>query len=183
MKKVLAILLAVIMALSLVACGGGAGNGGNGGNGGTPDVKNPEIDVFEFVSKIVEETELPVGLMPMEMVMTDEGSYYNMCVSSTDKVQEKGALAMPFISSVYAHFGIVRAKNVSDVASLKTEIADNLHKNQWMCGEPSIMYVVDSGDYILLVYSNDEEFCQTIISAFDAKLEIPLGEVVSRKAG
>jgi len=200
MKRILAILIAVMMCVSLVACGG---NGG--GSTPTEGPKNPEIALIDLVKSIIEKVGAELGMpftsmsneelqnvlsqdeIPDTFVFPDfawteyEGSdpmWVNEMGGMSTKIKGKGICAqgpmMPNNDII-----IVRAPSVADVASIKTELVDILKKNEWFCNFPEEMYVVDSGDYILVVYSQSKDLCDAAVKAFDEIMDLPLGEKLS----
>ena len=87
MKKLLALMLAAALALSLVACGGGSGDAPSEGDDGSENVTDvPEEKNWEFY----EGTEIPTfdSVMDVPLYQTAEQHYMYDCGTSADDTAE-----------------------------------------------------------------------------------------------
>ena len=60
---------------------------------------------------------------------------------------------------------LVELKDTADVASVKQKMIDNCDPNKWICMSADKCLVVDSGKYVLLVMSTQED-CEALKTAF-----------------
>ena len=75
MKRMMALLLALVMALGLAACGGGSNGGGNGGNGNGGKAEATPTPEYVYASEF---TKLPGGESDrsLNVVLTTENGFY-----------------------------------------------------------------------------------------------------------
>ena len=171
MKKLTALLLAVAMVFTCVACG----NSGNTGNGGSTEIK----DATEILTKswekymetVSEDYQFPVGGGDFEnMVMDTAGKYdvtvtdgkeslvYSFCIpeSAVDMTDDIATVMNMMMANNFS----AAAYHIADKANVETVIAgikDATLNNQWMCGFPDKLIIATvNGEYVVSAFGNGE---------------------------
>lgn len=199
MKKLTALLLAVAMAFTCVACGGNAGNEGNGGNGASVEIK----DATEILTKawesynntVSDDYKFPVGggnLENFELVVMDnagkcdltlEGAKDSISVSycipleTLEMVDDNGNMMNMMMANNFS----ASAYHVTDSANVETVVAsikDATVNNMWMCGMPDTLIIVTIGDYVVSAFGNGEviEYFKTAITTVYADAKVAVEE-------
>ncbi len=165
MKKILCLILALAMALSLAACGGNT---------------EPEAPAFELTGTLEEiadkiyanETATDeMAIAPaMEITLDDiDGLTYNLGVTSADAI-ERAVISEPMISSIAYSLALVKAKEGADIDALKNEILEGVNYRKWLCVAAEKIAVVNCGDIILMIMSS-EEIVDAVLAAFSTVCE------------
>ena len=200
MKKLTALLLAVAMAFTCVACGGNGGNAGNnGGNAGTTEI----TDATEILTKAWEEYnntvsddyKFPVGggnLENFELVVMDtagkcdltlEGAKDSISVSycipleNLEMVDDNGNMMNMMMANNFS----ASAYHVTDSANVEAVVAgikEATVNNMWMCGMPDTLIIVTIGDYVVSAFGNAEviEYFKTAITTVYADATVAVEE-------
>lgn len=176
MKKILCLVLAFAMALSLAACGGNT---------------EPEVPAFELTGTLEEiadsiyanETATDeMAIAPaMEIDLTDmDGVTYNLGVASADSI-ERAVISEPMIGSIAYSLAIVKAKEGADIEALKNEILNGVNYRKWICVAAEKIAVTNCGNVIVMIMSS-EEIVDGILNAFSTVCEGNATEALT-KAG
>ena len=174
MKKILCLVLAFAMALSLAACGGNA---------------EPEVPAFALTGTLEEiadsiyanETvtdEMAIG-PAMEIMLDDiDGLTYNLGVASADAI-ERAVISEPMMSSIAYSLALVKAKEGADIEALKNEILGGVNYRKWLCVAAEKIAVVNCGDVIMMIMAS-EEIVDGILAAFSTVCEGNATEPLTR---
>lgn len=171
MKKVIAILLALVSILSFAACGGTADTETTTLAPETTTeapAAQLEGDLKGIASKVIENTtKIEMMLMDPDFVDfsdVDVAKYY-IGVDPTDKV-ESAVYVDPAISSIPFSMCLIEAKEGVDIEALKNEVLETVNMRKWVCVEAEKLVVSNSGDTILMVMST-EEIADDVYNAFN----------------
>lgn len=190
MKKLTALLLAVAMVFTCVACG----NSGNAGNGGSGVEIKDATEVLaktweEYNKSASEDIKFPVGggnIENFELVVMDNAG---KCDTSLEGAKE--ALNVSFcipmeaidmtddaatmMNMMMANNFSSAAYHVADKANVEKVVAgikDATLNNQWMCGFPEKLIVVTvNGDYVVSAFGNGQ-----VIDAFKTAITSVYGD-------
>lgn len=203
MKKLTALLLAVAMAFTCVACGGNAGNEGNGGNGASVEIK----DATEILTKawesyngsVSDDYKFAVGggnLENFELVVMDapgkcdtslEGAKDALSVSFCIPVENIDMTddAANMMNMMMANNFSAAAYHVTDSANVEKVVAgikDATLNNMWMCGMPDTLIIVTIGDYVVSAFGNGEviEYFKTAITTVYSNATVAVEENLAR---
>ena len=171
MKKILCLVLAFAMALSLAACGGNT---------------EPEVPAFALTGTLEEIAESiyanetatdEMAIAPaMEIALDDvDGLTYNLGVASADAI-ERAVISEPMIGSIAYSMCLVKAKADADIEALKAEILEGVNYRKWMCVAAEKVSVVNCGDTIMMVMAQ-EEIVDDVCAQFAAVAASQGGEV------
>ena len=193
MKKLIAMLLALTMVMSLVACGATKNEEPQPATEATVEVTEEVIEATEeviedeFVEEefVEEETfeltametllnqiiELnPVeffgGCMPVDLSDAD-AVYYELGLNSAESIAE-AAVFGPMMSSMA--FSLVAAQVVegADAEAVAEEIKNGVDPRKWVCVEADEVMTAVSGDVVMLIMLNSESglTAQSFVDAF-----------------
>ncbi len=188
MKKLAALLLAVAMAFTCVACGG-AGNSANNGSG-IKDAEEILVKTWDEYNKSAsEDIKFPIGggnIENFELVVMDapgkmdtslEGAKDALTVSfciPTEAIDMTDDAAT-MMNMMMANNFSAAAYHVTDKANVETIISDIKEatmNNQWMCGFPETLIIVTvNGDYVVSAFGNGQ-----VIEAFKTALTTVYGD-------
>ena len=145
MKKLFALLLAAVMALSLVACGGN-------------DTKNdqpsgdPHAEATTALNLV--ETMWNEYGAPGAFDLTDRSlAEYQLVLPEAAEVDEAASLthmlnANTFTAAAYHASG--------DAQALATTLRDAVQANRWMCGFPDKVVVAVRGEYVAVAFGAED---------------------------
>ncbi len=164
MKKMLLLLLAAAMLLSLSACSGDS-------SPGPGSEQLLEGDLESILAKIYESAELSGDFMPglITAEITAENCEYHLGKSGLE--YEEAIVSEPeMMGSPYA-LCLVRAKEGADIEKLKSEIKENVDPFKWVCAgvDPSNIIVDNIGNVVILIMSDTD--AQALHNAFLALAE------------
>ena len=173
MKKILCLVLAFAMALSLAACG-------------AEEAKAPAFVLEGTLEEIADgiyanETATDeMAIMPaMEIALDDvDGLTYNLGVASADAI-ERAVISEPMIGSIPYSLALVKAKEGADVEALKNEILNGVNYRKWLCVAAEKIAVVNCGDTILMIMAA-EEIVDAVVAGFSAVCEGNVSETLTR---
>lgn len=160
MKKVLSFALAIVLVLSLSACG----------NKTTSKDTNLEGSLEDLITKIYDTADLDdefreyvVGRSEFTEITSENIEYY---LGTDDIEYQEGLVSEPMIQSIAFSLVLLRVKEGADVDAIKTSIKENVDPRKWICvGVEDENVIVDSiGDIVFLVMSDDE--AQNLHEAF-----------------
>lgn len=149
MKKIIALVLAMVLALSMVACGGN----------NAAKVENLTGTLEEIIASINEKhgaVELP--LMTMALDLTDiDGLTYNTGLTSADKITE-AAISEPMMGQPYS-LVLVRVADAANAAEIAKQMLDNIDTRKWVCMEADTKVAAYYGD-VALFFMVSSEFAE-----------------------
>ena len=175
MKKILCLVLAFAMALSLAACGAG--------NNEEPVTSFALIGTLEEISESIYANETvtdEISIMPATEIALDDidGLTYNLGVASADAI-ERAVISEPMIGSIAYSLALVKVKEGADIEALKNEILNGVNYRKWLCVAAEKIAVVNCGDVILMVMAT-EEIVDGITAAFSTVCKGYVSEVLTR---
>ena len=168
MKKMIALVLALMLALSLVACGGNKTE--------TPNDPAFSADLTAYFEQMMNAAEEP----PFMMDMTAEAEMLEMYYPGLSAVETKQLVAYaPMMTAVAVEFVFVEVANSADVETVKgilqARIDSQVNGGAWypetieQWSKYSEIVVIDN--YVCLFVSSDKDI---LIDAFRNASEIPL---------
>lgn len=182
MKKLLALLLAAVMAISVVACGG---------NTDDNKVDEPEIkDALEILTTVwetYEETEVfPVaggdsananweGPAKFDVTATEEiEANFSVSDDLASQIDDAATMMHAMMINNFAA-GVYHLTDASKMDDFTSTLKTNLLEKQWLCGSPEKVMIITVGDYVVSVYGMGE-----LLDTFKTKLttEYPTATIV-----
>ena len=176
MKKLFALLLAGVMALSLAACSK------TDDNNLEKDDSVKITDSLELLNTVwnsyADDDKFAVagGDMSEEnMTMDAPGNYgiddpdaidaaLGLPASSLDKIDNAASLVHMMNANTFT-CGAFHVKDKNDISAVAAEIKENIMARQWMCGFPDKLVIASVDSYIISFFGNEE-----IIDQFKDKL-------------
>lgn len=184
MKKLLAIVLAAVMVLSLAACGKTDDNGSQADNSnisGTENKAPAATDSLDLLNKIwatyAEDEKFAAagGDGTEEHAATDAPGIYSVedaagldsmagfPEASIAKIDNAATLLHMMNANTFTG-GAYHVKDSADMATLSEELKTNILSRRWMCGFPEKLVIFNIDDYIISAFGNGE-----IIELFKSK--------------
>ena len=169
MKKIIAILLALVSILSLAACGGKTTD--------ETTTLAPETTVApaqlegtlkEIADQVIAKATAIEFMMgtPDNIDLSDiDLAKYYIGVDPTDKVEE-AVYADPMINAQAFSMCLIKAKKGADIEALKNEILESIDMRKWICVEAEKLIVSNCGDTILMVMGT-EAVADDVYNAFN----------------
>lgn len=154
MKKLIALVMALVLMLSFAACG--AAEGGKTISGTLPEIidniyaaADLDADTRDFVDSDV--------YGPVTMEIDAESMIYYFGVEIPDA--EEAVFSEPMMNANPFSVCLVRVKDGTDVEALKKDIKANADPRKWVCVgvEDSDVRVESIGNVVLLVMANNSE--------------------------
>ena len=182
MKKIVTLLLAVAMLLTLVACGNGSKDTTANGEETTAsqaiESKDPLTVLQTVWASYGDDEKFAVagGDMSEENSKMDEPGVFSLenkeeldatlglSAEAAEKVDSAASLVHMMNANTFT-CGAFKVKNAEDVASLAEMLKDNILKRQWMCGFPDKLVVASVDDVVLAFFGKNDN-----IDTFKAKL-------------
>lgn len=187
MKRLITMLMALVMLLSLAACGGNSGNAAGSSTETPVVVAESAVEILEKVWATYGENEMffamgggyenMVDNAPGSVDMADVDSLTYLAYlpeSAAGLVDDAATLIHAMNANTFTGtvFHVADAANVSSVVDA---LKDNIMNTQWMCGFPDkLMIAVVGEDYIVSAFGNAE-----IMDNFQAKLTEQYGQAVT----
>ena len=185
MKKILALLLAALMMMTvLVACGEKTDENNNENidenvtdnvNDDTAaDTTEDTADesasagldgtLSEIIVKLNEQKtpEFMTGEIPVDLTDADSVKYMTG-LDSAEKVKEAAAHESMMGSQAYS-LVLVRLNDAADAEAVATEMKNGIDQRKWICVEADDLRVVASGDLVMLIMI-DSEYASTVTAA------------------
>lgn len=167
MKKLIALLLAVVMVVGMTACGG--------------STKTVEGKMEDLANQII--TENPVefmgGIIPVDLTDTSEDGVwavnYNTGLKNGEKLTDI-AVFEPMMGSMAFSMVLVRVADAKNAEAVAKEMSDNIDTRKWICVEANEKLVAGYGDVVMLIMLNSELGLSTQ-SFVDAFAKVCGGEV------
>ncbi len=175
MKKFFALMLAAVMALSLVACGGNNDAKDDQPAGDQPAAITSALNLLETVWNDYGEdekfsvvgggpdAEQMVEDAPAAFDLTDRSlAQHNLVLPESAQVDDAASLthmlnANTFTAAAYHATG--------DVQALAAELRDAIQSNRWMCGFPDKVVVAVRDEYVAVAFGADD-----LVDAFAGRL-------------
>ena len=172
MKRTLSLILALVMALSLAACG--TKDGGQADNADAP------VDSLTILNKVWEsytddekfpaaggDYEHSVDDAPGAFDLSDADNLsYMLTVPAEDaSLIDDAASLMHMMNMNTFTCGAMRVVNSDDVTKLADDLRDAIQGKQWMCGFPDKLVIATLGNYVISMYGDAD-----LIDTFRDKL-------------
>ncbi len=165
MKKIFAMMLALVMMFSLVACGGTTTEPTTAPTEATVKV---EGTMEELLNKVVEiqPVEFMGGTMPIDLTDLD-GLKYNVGLDTADGITE-AAMFGPMMGSIAYSMVMVRTAEGADVKAIAEGMKNGIDTRKWICVEADDLQVVSYGDVVMLIMvaSDNGMTSQSFVDAF-----------------
>ena len=170
MKKIFAMLLAVVMMFSLVACGGKTAEPTTAPADTAVKV---EGTMEELLNKVVEinPVEFMGGTMPIDLTDTSEDGLwnikYNTGLDSAEGLTD-AAVFGPMMGSMAFSMVMVRTAEGTDVKTIAEGMKTGIDPRKWICVEADDVQVVSFGDVVMLIMvdSTSGLTSQSFVDAF-----------------
>ena len=169
MKKLFALLLAVVMTLSMVACG-------NTNNEDTPDapVAQSALEILEKVWALYGDDE-KFFAMGGDFEAIVDGAPGKVNVASTDFLNFNLIVPADQTANITDAASLIHGMNantftcgayaVADAKAFATAMQTAIQGNQWMCGFPEKLLIADLGGYVVVVFGHGDA-----VTPFQTKL-------------
>ena len=178
MKKILALLLAAVMVLSLAACTDkGSEGGATSPSGAQTNQPKSALEILEKVwSKYSTDEKFPAtGGSEKHMKEDKPGKFDVSDAEALDfelgfpKAQaseiDDAASLMHMLNQNNFSCGVYHVKDSGNAEALAGKIKENILARQWLCGFPEKLVILTVGDYIVSVFGAGE-----LTDTFVAKL-------------
>lgn len=162
MKKLIAVLLAVVMVMAMAACGKTASS-------------KPALEgtMEEIANKVIEANpvEFMGGMIPVDLTDTSEDGqwavFYNTGLKSGEKLTDI-AVYEPMMGSMAFSMVLVRVADAKEAEAVAKEMNDNIDTRKWICVEANEKLVAGYGDVVMLIMLNSELglTAQSFVDAF-----------------
>ena len=175
MKKIIALMLTLTLALGVTACGGG----NKGGASANDTEGKTAVDILNDVWAVYEEDEMfaIAGGDYENMVMDAPGAVNVSDGESLDALLgfpaasagliDDGASMMHMMNQNTFTAGVYHVTSADDVKAVADALKDNIMNRQWMCGFPDDLVICSVGtDYVVAVFGAEE-----VVDVFEENLE------------
>ena len=173
MKKIVSLLLAALLVLSLAACGSKNNNSGD-----KPATPTSALNILETVWNTYGEDEkfaVVGGDFSGANTREDAPGVFDLKdralvdselgLPETAAVDEAASLVHMMNANTFT-CGALRVKNGDDAAKLAEDLRDAIQSKQWMCGFPDKLVIATLGNYVVSVYGDEE-----LVNTFRDKLQ------------
>ena len=151
MKKLIALALVLVLALSMAACG--AKETEKTISGALPEI----IDRLYDEADVDDETRqfLKTGLMTTDIPAENLEYFFGV----SDVNYKEAVASEPLINAKAFSICLMRVADGTDIEALKAEIQEKANPNKWICVgvDPSDVRVESVGDLVLLIMAADSE--------------------------
>lgn len=175
MKKRIAMMLAMILTLSLTACGGGSNNAPT-----TDDTEGKTaVDILNDVWAVYEEDEkFAVAGGDYENMVQDAPGTVNVSDGETldallgfpaasAGLIDDGASMMHMMNQNTFTAGVYHVTKADDVQDVADAVKENIMNRQWMCGFPDDLVIYSVGaNYVVAAFGAEE-----VVDDFEDNLE------------
>ena len=147
MKKVIALIMVAVMALSMVACGG---------KGAAADKAPLEGTMEENVMKVMEiaPVEFMGGTLPVDLTDTSEDGLWAVSyftgLSSAENITDVSVYESMTGSQAFS-LVMVRTTEGADAKAVAQEMTDNIDTRKWICVGADEKIVAGYGDTVMLI--------------------------------
>ena len=178
MKKILALLLAAVMVLSLAACTNkGSEGGATSPAGAQTNQPKSALEILEKVwSKYSADEKFPATGGSEKQMKEDMPSKFDVSdaealdfelgfpKANASEIDDAASL-MHMLNQNNFSCGAYHVKDSGNVEALAGKIKENILARQWLCGFPEKLVILTVGDYIVSVFGARE-----LTDTFTAKL-------------
>lgn len=142
MKKILAIFLAALMALSFAACNSSDDNNG--------DSSAVSMALDEIISSLYESNPTELSLETSAIDITDADMLKAFTgLDSSDKISEV-TVSEPMMSSQAYSLVLIRVKDAADAEEVANSVLGGINPRKWVCVEADDIRVMVKGDVVAL---------------------------------
>lgn len=173
MKKTIAAVLAIILALGMVGCAA------NGNGQGTAEAAENPLDVLNKVwGSYTDDEKFPAAGGDMSEANMKDDAPGNVALDDADTVAyltsfpadmvdklDAAASLMHMMNANTFTCGAFRLKDAADADAVCAAIRDGLNSKQWMCGFPDKMVIAKVSGCIVSVYG-----AENLVNTFRDKL-------------
>lgn len=176
MKKIVSLALAMLLVLSLAACGSK--------NSGAGDVSDALTLLNTVWATYSEEEKFPVSGGDYDHPVDDAPGAFD--ISNADNMDYMLGFPGPSVANLVdaaslMHMmnantftcGALRAANADEVEGLAQDMRDAIQSKQWMCGFPDKLVVFTYDRYVVALYGNED-----LVNTFRDKLTAAYGDAV-----
>ena len=172
MKRTLSLILALVMALSLAACGKKEDNNKN-----TADLPADSLTILNKVwESYTDDEKFPAaggdyenstedGPGKFDISDADNLSYLLTVPTDDASLLDDAASLMHMMNMNTFTCGALRTANADDVSKLADDMRDAIQSKQWMCGFPDKLVIATLGNYVVSMYGEAD-----LIDTFRDKL-------------
>ncbi len=178
MKKILALLLAAVMVLSLAACTDkGSEGGATSPSGAQTNQPKSALEILEKVwSKYSADEKFPATGGSEKQMKEDMPGKFDVSdaealdfelgfpKANASEIDDAASL-MHMLNQNNFSCGVYHVKDSGNVEALAGKIKENILARQWLCGFPEKLVILTIGDYIVSVFGAGE-----LTDTFVAKL-------------
>ena len=168
MKKLISMLLALVMVLSLTACGGNANNDETIPSDAAQEPLTGTLE--ELLNQVVEQNpvEFMGGVIPVDVADTTEDGLANLKyftgLDSAEGITE-AAVFEPMMGSIAFSMVMVRAE---DAANAAAAMKSGIDQRKWICVEADDLMVCSYADVVMLIMVGSDSglTAQSFVDAF-----------------
>ena len=176
MKKFTALLLALVMVLSLAACGAK--------NDASTDIPDSTTLLSSVFAQYAEDEKFPVGGGSGENVVMDAPGALDIADTETmdymvglpaasASMIDDAASAMHMMNANTFTAGCYRVTDSANVEAVVKALQENIQARQWMCGIPEGLVIYTVGNYVVSAFG-----AQELLDTFASHLGGVYGEAV-----
>ena len=166
MKKIVSIVLALSLVLSLAACGGKKTEE-------TQPALSVEGTMEELLNKTIEQrpVEFMGGVIPVDLTDTSEDGLWAIKsytgLDSAENITEAAAFE-PMMGSMAFSMVLVRVAEGADAKAVAESMKSGIDTRKWICVEADDLKVAGFGDVVMLIMVNSDSgmTAQSFIDAF-----------------
>ena len=146
MKKIIALVLALVLALSMVACGGKT----------ETKVENLTGTLEELLYKVIEiqPVEFMGGAMTLDLTDTSEDGLWSLNaftgLENADLISE-AMVFEPMMGSIPFSMVLVRATDAANAEAVADAMKAGIDQRKWICVEADDLLVTACGDVVMLI--------------------------------
>ena len=172
MKKIVSLALAMLLVLSLAACGSK--------NSGAGDVSDALTLLNTVWATYSEKEKFPVSGGDYDHPVDDAPGAFD--ISNADNMDYMLGFPGPSVANLVDAASLMHMMNAntftagafhvassSDVDSVVSDLKDNIMNRQWMCGFPDKLVILTLGDYVISCYGAEDlvdQFSEKVTEAF-----------------
>lgn len=166
MKKIVSVVLALSLVLSLAACGGKKAEE-------TEPALSVEGTMEELLNKTIEErpVEFMGGVIPVDLTDSSEDGLWALKsytgLDSAEKITEAAAFE-PMMGSMAFSMVLVRVTEDTDSKTVAESMKSGIDTRKWICVEADDLKVAGFGDVVMLIMVNSDSgmTAQSFVDAF-----------------
>ncbi len=163
MKRIVAILMAVMMLVGLCACGD---------KGGAAD-KKIEGDLVTVINNIYAAVELDAETKEsfsnhMIEAVPEDAEMQAYLLGSSELGYAEAAYAMPMMNAVAYQLNLFRVSEGTDIEKFKADAEAAFDTGKWVCVMPEKVACVNVGDVVMYV-AGTEQVVDALVVAFNAQ--------------